>query len=76
MYGLSYFLQYSLNGLIFYLASVYINTIGVSREDSLTSLFLVLFAGVSCGNNSNFLDDLSIIKSGAKTIFSIIDQKD
>jgi len=36
----------------------------------------VLFAAISCGNNSNFMDDLSGIKSGAKSVFSLIDEED
>jgi len=33
-------------------------------------------AGISAGNSTNYLEDLSVIRAGAKSIFSIIDEED
>ena len=33
-------------------------------------------AGISAGNSTNYLEDLSVIRAGAKSVFSIIDEED
>ena len=73
MYGLSALLQFVSFGLIFFLAAVYINNYNLGIDGSLEAIFLILFAGVSAGNNSNFMPDVSNAKTSAKYLFSLID---
>lgn len=76
MFGFSYLLQFAVIGLLFFLASIYVTTYEVPIENSLTAIFLIVLAGISAGNSTNYLEDLSVIRSGAKSVFSIIDQED
>lgn len=76
MYGVSYFLQFISFALMFFLAAVYVTNYSISIDDSLAAIFLIVFAGIAAGNNSNFMPDISEAKIATKQVFSIIDQQD
>jgi 1,4-dihydroxy-2-naphthoate octaprenyltransferase len=69
MYGLGSMLQFISFALIFFLAAVYISNFGLSISGSLEAIFLIIFAGITAGNNSNFMPDISKAKTAAKKIF-------
>jgi ABC-type multidrug transport system fused ATPase/permease subunit len=37
---------------------------------------LAIFAGISAGNNANFLEDISVARASARAVFSILDIED
>ena len=76
MYGMSSFVQFSSIGLIFFLSAVYIRDHNLSIDGSMEAIFLVLFASVSAGNNAIYMSDISTGRTGAKTIFNVIDLED
>lgn len=76
MYGVSYFLQFISFALMFFLAAVYVTNYQIAIEDSLAAIFLVVFAGIAAGNNSNFMPDISDAKTAASKVFAIINQQD
>jgi ABC-type multidrug transport system fused ATPase/permease subunit len=76
MFGISYFLQFVICGLLFYLAAVYINTYNVSAEGSLGAIFLLGFACVSAGNSINYVEDIAGTETAAKNLFGYIDLED
>lgn len=76
MYGLGSFLQFVSFALIFFLATVYINNFNLSINGPLEAIFLIVFAGVTAGNNSNFMPDISKAKAASKKIFLLIDMED
>ncbi len=71
MYGLSYLLQFVTVGIIFFLAAIFMSNNHVDVADSLSVFFLVFFTCTTAGHQSNFMEDISIVKSSAKQIFSI-----
>lgn len=73
MFGLSYLLQYVCFALMFFLAAVYIKDNNLDIEGSMSAIFLVIFASISAGNQSSYLQDISSAKASAAIIFSIID---
>jgi len=76
MYGLGSFLQFVSFALIFFLASVYVKNFDLSIEGPLQSIFLIIFAGITAGNNSNFMPDISKAKIAARKLFALIDLED
>ena len=76
MFGLSYLIQYIVFGLLFYFAAIFVTNNTLDVRNVFSAIFLILFAGISAGNNSNFLEDISTARSGAKTIFAILDMDD
>ena len=42
----------------------------------MAAIFLIVFAGISAGNNSSYLDDLSGIKVSAEPLFEILKMED
>ncbi len=66
MFGISYLLQYITFGLMFFLAAVYISSNQLEIDGPITSIFLVIFAGLSAGNQSTFLQDASQARIAAK----------
>lgn len=69
MFGLSYFLQYLCFALMFFLAAVYDTTYNIDVSNSLVSMFLIIFAAISAGNQTNFMQDISNAKIAAKNMF-------
>ena len=69
MYGVSYFLQYLCFALMFFLSAIYDTKYDVDISDSLASMFLIIFAAISAGNQTNFMQDISNAKIAAKNLF-------
>ena len=71
LFGFAQSLLYFIIGLIFYLASVFLadpnNEIEV--QNSFTAIFAVFFAGMTAGNNSQFLPDIRNCKVSAGKLF-------
>lgn len=59
MYGIAYFLQFVTFGMIFFLSAVFVQNFDITVENSISSMFLIIFAGIAAGNNTNFMPDLS-----------------
>jgi ATP-binding cassette, subfamily B (MDR/TAP), member 1 len=76
MFGLSYLIQYVSFGLLFYLAAIFVSNFDVTVDSSLSAIFLTIFAGISAGNNANFLEDISAARAAARSVFSILDLED
>lgn len=49
---------------------------GVSLLDVFTAVYSIFFAGITIGNNSNFLPDINEAKLSASHIFLILDDED
>ena len=49
---------------------------GVSLLDVFTAVYCVFFAGITIGNNSNFMPDINEAKLSASHIFEILDDED
>ena len=69
MYGVSYFLQYLCFALMFFLSAIYDTKYDVDISDSLASMFLIIFAAISAGNQTSFMQDISNAKMAAKNLF-------
>jgi hypothetical protein len=69
MFGVSYFLQYLCFALMFFLSAVYKGKYDLDPSSIFSSMFLIIFAAISAGNQTNFLQDISNIRAGAKNIF-------
>lgn len=73
MFGVSYLLQYITFGLIFFLAAVYVSNNHLEIDGPMQSIFLIVFAGISAGNQSSFLQDFAKAKTAAKEVFKLLD---
>ena len=49
---------------------------GVTMEDVWTAIYVIFFAGITIGNNSNFIPDINQAKLSAAHIFEILDAED
>jgi ATP-binding cassette, subfamily B (MDR/TAP), member 1 len=76
MLGVAYFLQFLTFALIFFLASVYTVSNGLDIENSLSSIFLILFASISAGNKTNLMSDLATIREALNNAFYFLDLED
>lgn len=62
--------------IIFYLGALFIHNNGVAVSDVFTSVYLIIFAGVAAGNNSNQMPDVAVAKIAARNLFRILDGED
>lgn len=76
MYGISNFLQFITFGMIFFLAAIFVANYGVKMDNSLSAVFLILFACISAGDKSNMLQNLENVKGASSWFFSLMEQKD
>lgn len=76
IYGFSYLLQFVGFALIFFFAALFISAFSLDFEDCLASIFLVIFAGITAGNHTNFMPDLSEAKISASALFQIMSMED
>ena len=76
MFGLSYFFQYAVLGLMFYLGAVYANRFSVNPGDSLAAILLLIGACFAAANNVYYIEDLSTARNAITDLFSIIDMED
>ena len=75
-FGLSYIVMYAINGIIFYLSSIFIYHHNLEIMDAFSAIFLVNFAAVIAGSNLQMVPSLLNIKVSAINIFKIIDKSD
>jgi ATP-binding cassette, subfamily B (MDR/TAP), member 1 len=76
MYGVATFMQFLSFALIFFLAAVYISNNDLGIDGPLCAIFLIIFAGITAGNNANFMPDISNAKTATKRLFDILDLED
>ena len=69
MFGLSYFFQFAILGLMFYLGAVYANRFGISPGDSLAAILLVVGSCFAAGNNVYYIEDISTAKKAINDLF-------
>ena len=76
MFGLSTMLMFVTFGLTFFLSNIFISNYNIPVIDSLSAVFLILFACYSAGNKANNLQNLSHLGSAVNWIFQHIDLED
>ena len=63
-------------GFMFFIGTVFMRDYGVDLLDVFTVVYVILFAGLTIGNNSNFIPDINEAKLAASHIFEILDAED
>lgn len=63
-------------GLIFFIGAVFVKEYNVDVLDMYTALFAIMNAAMGAGNNNAFMTDVGQAYNAAKSIFSILDNKD
>jgi hypothetical protein len=58
-FGLSQIITYITFGILFYIGTIFIRDYGASLVNVFTAVYSIFFAGVTIGNNSNFLPDMN-----------------
>ena len=74
--GLSIFIQFLSFGVMFYTGIIYIETYNIPIEGVLEAIFLIVFAGFSIVNSSNYMPDLSSAKQAVNKIFTVMELED
>ena len=69
MFGLSNLLMFMTFGLTFFLSVIYVSKSNIDINDSLTAVFLIIFASISAGNKANNLNDLMHLSEALKWLF-------
>ena len=45
-------------GIMFYIGAIFMNSYGAELLDVFTVIYVILFAGLTIGNNTNFIPDI------------------
>ena len=58
-------------GLLFYLGAIFVrdNKNDVTVTDMFTAVYAIMFAGMTAGNNSQFMPDTAACKNSAANLF-------
>ena len=56
-------------GFLFFIGTIFMRDFGVTMEDVWTAIYVIFFAGITIGNNSNFIPDINEAKLSAAHIF-------
>jgi ABC-type multidrug transport system fused ATPase/permease subunit len=73
MFGISNMLTFVTFGLTIFLSVVFVSNYDISIENSLTSIFLILFACSSAGNKANNVQNLLNMSEAVEWLFSKLD---
>jgi ATP-binding cassette, subfamily B (MDR/TAP), member 1 len=76
MFGVSNMLMFTTFGLTFFLSIVFVSNYNISVVNSLTAVFLILFACLSAGNKANNIQNLSHLGEALNWIFRHVDLED
>lgn len=57
-FGLAQVINFIVFGVLFYIGTIFMRDYGVSLLDVFTAIYEIFFAGITIGNNSNFLPDI------------------
>lgn len=68
-FGLSQVVNFIVFGLLFFIGTLFMRNYGVSLLDVFVAVYEIFFAGITIGNNSNFLPDINEAKLSASHIF-------
>ncbi|KAL4426347.1 hypothetical protein ABPG74_006285 [Tetrahymena malaccensis] len=74
--GFSQIGTFAVYAIIFICSAVFVRDYGVTPREMFVSIFAVLNAATSAGNNNHFMGDVGAAKAACKEIFRIIDSKD
>lgn len=69
LFGISQFIMFIVFALIFYFGTLFIRDNGLNVADVFTSIYSIMFAGMTAGNNSHFMPDVAAAKNSAANIF-------
>ena len=58
-FGLSQLSIFVVFGLLFFIGSVYMRDVGVQLLDVFVAIYAIFFSGITIGNNSHFLPDIT-----------------
>ena len=75
-FGLSQVVNFVTFGILFFVGTIFMRDYGVSLLDVFTAVYCIFFAGITIGNNSNFMPDINEAKLSASHIFEILDHED
>jgi 1,4-dihydroxy-2-naphthoate octaprenyltransferase len=70
MFGFSTLLTFITFGLTIFLSVVFVSNYDISVENSLTAIFLILFACTSAGNKANSIKNLLNLSEAVEWLFS------
>ncbi len=69
------FINFGINGLVFYVAALFMRSYGLSFNDMFMAVQGIMFACMSTGNALQFAPDVGSAKNSAINIFRILDTK-
>ena len=69
LYGFAQFIMFVVFAVIFYLGSIFIRDNGLDVSNVFTAIYAIMFAGMTAGNNANFMPDAAAGKNSAANIF-------
>lgn len=73
-FGISQIIMFTIFGLLFWLGAIFVrDNADASIEDMFVAIFAILFAGMTIGNNTHFLPDVSSCRIAAANLFHIQD---
>ena len=58
-FGLGQVVNFLAFGFMFFIGTIFMRDFGVSILDVFTVVYVILFAGITMGNNSNFVPDIN-----------------
>jgi ATP-binding cassette subfamily B (MDR/TAP) protein 1 len=68
-FGLGQVVNFIAFGFMFFIGTIFMRDFGIELLDVFTVVYVILFAGITMGNNSNFLPDIGEAKLSAAHIF-------
>jgi ATP-binding cassette subfamily B (MDR/TAP) protein 1 len=76
LFGVSKLIMCVVFALIFYLGAIFIRDHILDVADVFTVIYSIMFAGMTVGNNTHFMPNVTTAKNSAANIFEILDADD
>lgn len=74
--GFSQLATFGVYAVIFICSAVFVRDDGVTAREMFVSIFAILNAATSAGNNNHFMGDVGAAKAACREIFRILDSDD
>jgi ATP-binding cassette subfamily B (MDR/TAP) protein 1 len=75
LFGLSQFVLFAQNAVIFYVAALFTQSDGLTFRDMFLAMFAIMMSAMATGRASHFLPDVGAGKNACRRIFAVLDEK-
>ena len=69
LYGVSQLVMFVIFAIIFYIGTLFVRDLGVKFVDVFTAIYAIVFAGMTAGNNFQFMSEAGASKVAAANLF-------